>query len=73
MSVTPNGNPQLLTRVLDFAQEYAAAIDWSDLEKAERVLAETNAFVEPEVAEKRGLRLPLPDGADPVRTPQWTE
>ena len=37
------------------------------------ILAETNAFVEPEVAEKRGLRLPLPDGADPVRTPQWTE
>ena len=46
--------------MLDFAQAYAAAIDWSDLKTAERMLEETNAFVEPEPAEERGARLRLP-------------
>lgn len=55
-----NGNPQPLIRVLDFAQAYAAAIDWSDLRTAERMLEQTNALLEPEVAEERGLRLELP-------------
>jgi hypothetical protein len=53
-------NPQPLIRVLDFAQAYAAAIEWSDLRAAERTLEQTNAFLEPEVAEERGLRLELP-------------
>jgi hypothetical protein len=55
-----NANPQPLIRVLDFAQEYAAAIEWSDLRRAERMLEETNAFLEPELAEGRGARLRLP-------------
>jgi hypothetical protein len=59
-ALSRNGNPRPLTRALDFAQEYAAAIDWSDLRTAERMLEETNAFVEPEVAEERGVRLRLP-------------
>jgi hypothetical protein len=46
--------------VLDFAQAYAAAIDWSDLRTAESMLEQTNAFLTPEDADERGLRLELP-------------
>ena len=59
-ALSRNGNPRPLIRVLDFAQAYAAAIDWSDLPTAERMLEQTNALLEPEVAEERGLRLELP-------------
>jgi len=59
-ALSRNGNPQPLIRVLDFAQAYTAAIDWSDLRAAERTLEQTHAFLEPEVAEERGLRLGLP-------------
>lgn len=60
-ALSRNANPQPLIRVLDFAQAYAAAIDWSDLEAAERLLEQTNAFVTPEAAEERGARLQLPE------------
>lgn len=56
-------NPRPLVRVLDFAQRYAAAIDWSDLKTAERTLEATNAFVPPDVSDERGIRLQLPDAA----------
>jgi hypothetical protein len=59
-ALSRNGNPQPLIRVLDFAQAYAAAIVWSDLKTAERMLGETNAFITPDVADERGLRLALP-------------
>lgn len=59
-ALSQGGNPQPLVRVLDFAQEYATAIKWSDLRRAERMLEETNAFLEPELAEEEGLRLRLP-------------
>jgi hypothetical protein len=59
-ALSRNGNPQPLIRVLDFAQAYAAAIDWSDLKTAEQTLETTNAFVTPDLAAERGLRLELP-------------
>ena len=59
-ALSRNGNPQPLIRVLDFAQTYSAAIDWSDLRAAERTLEQTNAFLTPETAEERGVRLRLP-------------
>ncbi len=59
-ALSRNGNPRPLVRVLDFAQAYAAAIDWSDLRTAERALEQTNAFLTPETAEERGVRLELP-------------
>jgi len=59
-ALSRNGNPQPLVRVLDFAQAYAAAIEWSDLRGAERTLERTNAFVTPEDAEERNVRLELP-------------
>lgn len=59
-ALSRSGNPQPLIRVLQYAQSYSARIDWSDLARAERVLEETNAFVAPDLAEERGVRLQLP-------------
>jgi hypothetical protein len=64
-ALSRNGNPQPLIRVLDFAQAYATAIDWSDLRAAEATLRRTNAFVPPDEAEESGLRLILPEDATP--------
>jgi len=52
--------PQPLVRVLDYAQQYAAEIDWSDLPRAEKMLATTNAFLTEDEAEDLGVRLVLP-------------
>jgi hypothetical protein len=61
-ALSRNGNPRPLVRVLDFAQRYAAAIDWSDLDTAKDILRRTNAFTPPDVADEKGLRLVLPAG-----------
>jgi hypothetical protein len=63
-ALSRSGNPRPLVRVLDFAQRYAAAIDWSDLDTAKQMLERTNAFVPPDLAEEEGLRLVLPEGAE---------
>ncbi len=63
-------NPGPLVRSLDYLQEYASAIDWSDLHRAEEALRATNAFVTPDVAEETGARLVLPDDAEHRRSPQ---
>lgn len=59
-AMSHGANPRPLIRVLDFAQAYAAAIDWSDLLGAERMLERTNAFLAPGLADERGVRLELP-------------
>jgi hypothetical protein len=58
------GDPKPLVRVLEFAQRYAAGIDWSDLRSAERMLAATNAFVLPHAADQQRRRLRLPLASD---------
>ncbi|HEY2478979.1 MAG TPA: Fic family protein [Solirubrobacterales bacterium] len=55
-----HGNPAPLIRILDFAQGYAAAIDWRDLGTAEAMLKETNALLPSHIAEERGVRLQMP-------------
>ena len=62
-ALSRNGNPRPLVRVLDFAQRYAAAIDWNDLDTAKGMLTRTNALVPPDVADEKGLRLVLPEEA----------
>jgi hypothetical protein len=62
-ALSRNGNPRPLVRVLDFVQRYASAIDWSGLGTAKEMLSRTNALVPPDVADERGLRLVLPEGA----------
>jgi hypothetical protein len=59
-ALSRGGNPTPLIRVLDFAQAYAAEIDWSNLDLATKDLERTNAFVTADVAEERGQRLKLP-------------
>jgi hypothetical protein len=59
-ALSNGADPRPLVRVLDFAQEYTAAIDWGELRRAEAMLRETNAFVPPELADERGLRLQMP-------------
>ncbi len=49
-----------VTRIFDYAQRYAAAIDWGDLRAAERLLVETNASVPPEAADENGRDCGLP-------------
>ncbi|HSS32195.1 MAG TPA: Fic family protein [Solirubrobacterales bacterium] len=61
-ALSRSGDPRPLIRVLDYAQRYAARIDWSDQAIAERALAATNAFIPPDVAEDLGKRLQLPEG-----------
>jgi hypothetical protein len=62
-AMSNNGDPGPLIRVLDYAQKYAAAIDWRNMRAAEQGLRETNAFVTPDEAEASGRRLRLPAGA----------
>lgn len=59
-ALSRDGNPAPLIRILDFAQEYTAAIDWRDLATATRTLRETNALVPPWVAEEGGILLRMP-------------
>jgi hypothetical protein len=55
-----NSQADPLIRVLDFAQKYTSLIDWSDFEKAKKMLLKTNAFADSNEADMMGLRLTLP-------------
>lgn len=59
-ALSRGGDPRPVIRVLDFAQQYAAEIEWSEYDRARRMLTETNAFVPPDEAEKPANRLKLP-------------
>ncbi len=59
-SLSHNRQAEPLIRVLDFAQEYTASIDWSDVEKAQKMLMKTHAFEDTAEAEARGVRLIFP-------------
>ncbi|HEX4305008.1 MAG TPA: Fic family protein [Solirubrobacterales bacterium] len=62
-ALSRGARPNALVRVLDYAQEYATEIIWSDLRVAEARLSSTNAFVPQEEAEMLGVRLKLPSSA----------
>jgi hypothetical protein len=49
-----------LVRVMDFAQRYTAAIDFSEFNWARAILGKTHAFTDPNEAEAAGVRLVLP-------------
>ncbi|MBM3610238.1 MAG: cell filamentation protein Fic [Alphaproteobacteria bacterium] len=49
-----------LIRVLDFAQKYTVSLDYKDFDVACALLEQTHAFLDPNEAEERGLRLKLP-------------
>ena len=49
-----------MVRVMDFAQRYTAAIDFSDFERARSILEKTHAFADPNEADAAVIRLVLP-------------
>jgi len=59
------GQGQTLLSVLDFAQRWTAAIDWTSYEAAHADLTAVSAYTDAGVAEAAGLRLRLP-AVDPV-------
>ena len=59
-AMTHNRAAGSLMRVLDFAQRYTGQIDFGDFDVARLQLTNTNAFVQPNEAADRGLRLVLP-------------
>ncbi|MCY4310821.1 MAG: hypothetical protein OXC54_05865 [Rhodospirillaceae bacterium] len=46
--------------MLDYAQKWAAAVDWRSVEETQRELEGCNAFLDPAVAEEEGRRLRMP-------------
>ena len=54
------GRPEPLVRVLDYAQRWTIAIDWSSLEETRRELEACNAFLDSDEAEGEGKRLRMP-------------
>jgi hypothetical protein len=63
-ALSANAWPEPIIKTLAFAQRYVAAVPWDDLTTAIVVLARTNAFVRPDEADDKGIRLRIPDPAD---------
>lgn len=59
-ALSRTGRPEPLVRVLDYAQRWTIALDWSSLEVAERELEACNAFLDSDEAETEGRRLRMP-------------
>jgi hypothetical protein len=59
-ALSQNGIMGALVRVIDFAQKYTAAVDFSDLDRARSILERTHAFADPNEADAAGIRLVLP-------------
>lgn len=59
-ALSHNRRTSPILQVLDFAQRYTAAIDFSDVGVARGTLDRTHAFVDPNEADVAGIRLILP-------------
>ena len=66
-ALSRTGRPEPLVRVLDYAQRWTIAVDWSSREVAERELEACNAFMDSDEAETEGRRLRMPEQARPSR------
>jgi hypothetical protein len=60
LALSQSGKSTPLVQVLDFAQRYTASIRWEDFDRARAELQATNAFIDANEAEDRGIRLVLP-------------
>jgi hypothetical protein len=69
-ALSQNGVTGALVRVIDFAQKYTAAVDFSDLDRARLVLDRTHAFADPNEADAAGIRLVLPTPEVVAEAPQ---
>jgi hypothetical protein len=54
--------PEPLIRMLDFAWQWTAAINWQDVGTTQRELDACHAFVDPGEADQLGIRLRMPTG-----------
>jgi fido (protein-threonine AMPylation protein) len=59
-AMTHNRQPSALVRVLDFAQRFTLEMDFSSYDVARQMLDRCQAFVDPNEALARGIRLTLP-------------
>jgi len=59
-ALSRTARPEPLVRVLDYAQRWTIAVNWSSLEAAERELQGCNAFLDSDEAEAEGKRLRMP-------------
>jgi len=59
--LSQSAKPSPIIRVLDFAQKYTAAVDWTDYDATFDCLTRTSAFMDPTEADNEGVRLMLPD------------
>ena len=59
-ALTQSSRATPLIQVLDFAQKYAVAIRWDDFNGARSELDATNAFLDSNEADQKGVRLTLP-------------
>ena len=62
-ALSNNAFADRLLRVLDFAQRYTHAIDFTDFDGAVEQLGRTNAFVDSDVAERESIKLRIPTAA----------
>jgi len=59
-ALSQNQAAEPMIRMLNFAQKYTMSIDFSTYETAELELRQTNAFMDPGIADEEGFRLKLP-------------
>jgi hypothetical protein len=60
-ALSQNAEPMPIIRTLDFARKWVTAVPWADLDTARQALESCHAFVDPNEADDRGIRLRLPD------------
>ncbi len=59
-ALSQNGIAGAFVRAMDFAWRYTAAVDFADLSRARLMLANSNAFADPNEADAAGIRLTIP-------------
>jgi hypothetical protein len=59
-ALSQTGKSSPIVQVLDFAQRYATSIRWEDFDTARAELQSSNAFMDANEAEDKGIRLILP-------------
>ena len=60
-ALSRTGRPGPLIQVLDYAQRWTRAVDWSSVAETRRELDKCNAFLDSDDAEAEGRRLRMPD------------
>jgi prophage maintenance system killer protein len=59
-TLTNDRHSTALIRTLDFGQKFTHSIDWSDYDEVKYQLEDSNAFMDPNEADRQGIRLRLP-------------